>query len=683
MPPTPNKSKKPNNNGYQQKQQPQNNGYNQQINKLNKEKAEQAVKFGQQSVYNIQTGWDSSEDEEEEDDNDGDSWNDNSGNEEESSSGDDGLEQVVNGGKKKDQGQTHVITDPSSSESDMDQKNDNPFGNDEDEVLVEDDSDKYWTIGETQGDKYKMAKYADKYFQKDKHKKGLFKKQSVSEMLQWAPYSNVKHAFRKLDSKLNTQAKQTWKNICSYMGDRKSSKKSEGHIDKLLKYALKAPEELRDEIYIQIMKQTNKNPKKQSLMQGWRLLSIICSIFPPSDEFACYVAVYLFQQSKEAGDVGDCATFALKALDRTMAHGQRKMQPSPDEIQRIEHREPIHIKVWFLDRTFRVLLVTSQTKASQVEKALADAFRMRHPESFGLFEMEEPKPGWATEVYKKREQMDRQAKIDALQHLPFDRELEVNERIMDVMASWKRSKKKKDRKLRFVYKCKLFSKAQEGEYSRQGWKVAFITAVWHVRHELYPINEDHAYRLGALQLQATHGLKDQKDFYAPGVLIADVKDYVPYQLLKYEDKKLESNILKYHNVYKHLDKPDAYRKYIEIIRGEACPTYFGLTFFRCVRVSRLRKQKSTEQEDLLIGIGETGVLFLHPTSLKVIERYKMEEILTYGFRSNAFLFVAGTLMTQRKYQFATMLGKQMNDLLRAHIDLRVQQAEVQGYNLMN
>merc|ERR1712129_610336 len=50
----------------------------------------------------------------------------------------------------------------------------------------------------------------------------------------------------------------------------------------------------------------------------------------------------------------------------------------------------------------------------------------------------------------------------------------------------------------------------------------------------------------------------------------------------------------------------------------------------------------------------------NPTTLSIIERYKMEEILTYGFRSNAFLFVAGTLMTQRKYQFATMLGKQMN-----------------------
>jgi len=82
-----------------------------------------------------------------------------------------------------------------------------------------------------------------------------------------------------------------------------------------------------------------------------------------------------------------------------------------------------------------------------------------------------------------------------------------------------------------------------------------------------------------------------------------------------------------------------------------------------------------------LGVSENGVVFVDPTNSKIVEKYKMEEILTYGFRSNAFLFVAGTLMTQRKYQFATMLGKQMNDLVRAHIDLRVQQAEIQGYQI--
>uniref|UniRef100_A0A7S0TFM6 FERM domain-containing protein n=1 Tax=Elphidium margaritaceum TaxID=933848 RepID=A0A7S0TFM6_9EUKA len=364
-----------------------------------------------------------------------------------------------------------------------------------------------------------------------------------------------------------------------------------------------------------------------------------------------------------------------------MEVGQRRIQPMDLEIQRIEERQPISVKVYFLDGTFRTLLVTSQTRAQQVIASLSMALRLNHGESFGLFEMEEPRPGWEKRVYAKRDLMDRQAKIDDLQHMPYDRELETNERIMDVYSSWTRSSKKKQRRIRFVFKCKLHSKAQENSYTRNGWKIAFLTVVWHVIHGMYPLEEADACNLGALQLQAQHG-PQESSFYVPGVIQDVIERYVPYTMLEqYNASQCEAKILSKHGMFKHVDKQDAYRKYIEYLRKSNASVYFGCAYFRCVRVSRLKKQNTNEQIDLLLGISENGVIFVHPTTLAIIERYKMEEILTYGFRSNAFLFVAGTLMTQRKYQFATMLGKQMNDLLRAHIDLRVQQAEVQGFSV--
>ena len=466
------------------------------------------------------------------------------------------------------------------------------------------------------------------------------------------------------------------------MGNRKSGKPSMGHVEKLIRFALKAPEELRDEIYIQLVKQTTKNPRSDSLYKGWSLLAICCSIFPPSDEFACYLSVYLASRMKEASKVGNYATYSLQALDRTMEVGQRRIQPLDSEIKRIEEMQAIPIKVYFPDGTFRILMVTSQTRASQVELALSKALRLNHSASFGLFEMENPKPGWEIKVYENRKVMDRQQKIDDLQNMPFNRELEMNERIMDVASSWKRSKKKQDRNIRFVYKCKLHSKAQESSYSRNGWKIAFLSAIWHVIYGYYPIEEKSAIELASLQLQGINGLQENS-FYENGVIIDKIDEYLPFEFAsKLSKTESENLILNKHKQYKHLDKQDAYRKYIEYLRKSEAGLYFGNCYFRCVRVSRLKKQKIKEQEDLLLGISENGIIFVDPLKKNnIIERYKMEEILTYGFRSNAFLFVAGTLMTQKKYQFATMLGKQMNDLLRAHIDLRVQQAEAQGYNI--
>jgi hypothetical protein len=437
-------------------------------------------------------------------------------------------------------------------------------------------------------------------------------------------------------------------------------------------------------------------------------MCICCSIFQPSDEFATYLAAYLFERTKEIGVVGKSAVFSLQALDRTMEAGQRRLQPSHLEIERIEQRQPIPVKIFFLDGTFRSLLVTSQTRAQQLQGMLARVLQLNHGESFGIFELEEPQPGWEVAVYHKRERMARQAKIDALHHMPYDRELDINERIMDVVSSWTRSRQKKSRSIRLVYKCKLHSQAQESSYSRNGWKIAFLTSVWHVIHASYPMDEDDCWHLAALQLQGTRNIngheyeasaenknisnhnnnsdnnKNASDIYCDTGAIQDVVGrYCSYKLLeKYSAAECEARILQHHKFVRHLSKADAHRKYIASLR-KCSSVYFGASFFRCVRVSRLRSQAKNEKIDLVIGISENGLTVIDPLSQHILERYKMEEILTYGFRSRAFLFVAGTLMTQKKCQFATMVGKQMNDLLRAHIDLRVLQAEVQGYEIQH
>jgi len=47
------------------------------------------------------------------------------------------------------------------------------------------------------------------------------------------------------------------------MGDRSSGKGDEGHAEKLLKNCLSGPEDLRDEVYLQIIKQSTNNSNPQ------------------------------------------------------------------------------------------------------------------------------------------------------------------------------------------------------------------------------------------------------------------------------------------------------------------------------------------------------------------------------------------------------------------------------------
>jgi hypothetical protein len=54
---------------------------------------------------------------------------------------------------------------------------------------------------------------------------------------------------------------------------------------------------IRDEIYVQILKQTSENPKVESTIKGWRVLQLCISSFPPSEGFKDYLWSYIYKHS--------------------------------------------------------------------------------------------------------------------------------------------------------------------------------------------------------------------------------------------------------------------------------------------------------------------------------------------------------------------------------------------------
>ena len=92
-------------------------------------------------------------------------------------------------------------------------------------------------------------------------------------------------------------SKQMFRNILSYMGDRKSSKSEILHARKIIKLVLIGNQILRDEAYLQIYKQLHSNPKYTSLMRGWKLMAIMSSCFvPKNNDIYNLILSFLFYQ---------------------------------------------------------------------------------------------------------------------------------------------------------------------------------------------------------------------------------------------------------------------------------------------------------------------------------------------------------------------------------------------------
>ncbi|KAE8742932.1 hypothetical protein FOCC_FOCC011484 [Frankliniella occidentalis] len=189
------------------------------------------------------------------------------------------------------------------------------------------------------------------------HKKGIFRKKfSVRDMLSWSKVTRPNLGFlsdpiRKTmlvlsDKALKKDACELFKLIQIYMSDRKAKVGMTLNSVALdicnIGYGKPA---LRDELYIQICRQTTENPRRESLRRGWELMAICLAFFPPSPKFQSYLDGYMNRHRDPSFDfpevgkwpihvqISHYATVACKRLDRIGVSGKRSpRKPSVEEI---------------------------------------------------------------------------------------------------------------------------------------------------------------------------------------------------------------------------------------------------------------------------------------------------------------------------------------------------------------
>merc|ERR1711899_454440 len=97
-------------------------------------------------------------------------------------------------------------------------------------------------------------------------------------------------------------------------------------------------EEIKDEVYCQIMKQTtnNKSQVPESAQKGWRLFSIIAAYFTCSDNLKPFLFKYLETAAYDKRRAyHGTALVCLHNLRKTFKFGGRKNAPSIEEITAI------------------------------------------------------------------------------------------------------------------------------------------------------------------------------------------------------------------------------------------------------------------------------------------------------------------------------------------------------------
>ena len=515
-----------------------------------------------------------------------------------------------------------------------------------------------------------------------KHRHGLvdrlFRVGNVMDESRLLSYkkSLIKKALLKQNRELDDEAVQTFKNIMSYMGDRKSSKPPIEHAKKMLRNLMIAPSGLRDEAYMQICKQTTANPSHDSTIKGWELLSFYLATFPPSKNLRSFLLAHIQKAIDADGAsanprVKSLALLSKERLPTILQLGQRKQVPSTVELQCLMESKPIPIKVQLVDGSFKTLSIDPYCLISDVERQMHERFNVQYRAPFALYE---------------------QAAVNE------ERILDGQERILDVVASWengplveevkvekkvekakvyekapvdlKKVEKKAVKYESLLYKAKLVLKTSNPDLlaDPEAVNLIYLQATADVVSERYPCAEKDITVLGALQLQATFG-DYRKDQHVPGWLKPKIAEFMPVRLLekkvgtgKQSDALVaewEQKILSKYMKVSGFTALEAKLNYLDYVQEWV---FYGATFFTVEQ-----RQFKDYPSPLILGINCEGCLLMHPEKKTVLENYAYTDIVTWGHSDEKFIVVVGNIVQQRKLIFKSNDGKAMNHLIHDYV----------------
>ena len=308
----------------------------------------------------------------------------------------------------------------------------------------------------------------------------------------------------KLTGENTTRAIKMFAGTLKYMGETSEDVTHETAIEiaqKLLHQAIKRPE-LKDELYMHLVKQTRGNPNASTRLRAWELFYLVASTVPPSKLFMGLVSEYvhsLANDEHESDELRKKAELTWRALKRTAKAGARHTLPSFEEIDAALRGQSLQTIVFFLDETFEDLHYDLTATVLEAVEQLAGVIKLHNYTTFTLFE---------SRKLAERAVSGSDAHLD--EHVLLD----DHKYIADVLYEIRSMRGGKEAYTsRLLFKKRMFRETDETITETQFVNLSYVQAQYDYLQGNYPVVRDDASQMCALQIQAETGpnLIDQEE----------------------------------------------------------------------------------------------------------------------------------------------------------------------------
>ncbi|KAL2609200.1 hypothetical protein R1flu_027773 [Riccia fluitans] len=461
----------------------------------------------------------------------------------------------------------------------------------------------------------------------------------------------------KMNSDLMSRAVKLFGVVLKYTGSDASAGTTpltaQEQIDlilKIYKHTLKR-QELRDEMFAQLSKQTRNNPDRPCLLKAWELMYLCASAMPPGKELGAYLSEYVHEVAHATNGDPDVQAMALNtwnALKRSVKGGPRRISPAQEEIEHLLANKKLKTIAFFLDETFEEISYDMTTTIADAVEELASIIKLSSYNTFSLFECRKAVSG-SKAIDNGNEE-----------HISLD----DNKYVGDIVAEFKATKERNKGEVvqcKLLFKKRLFRESDEAITEPMFVQLSYVQSQHDYMLGNYPVGRDDAAQLAALQILAELGSVQNPE---TGMDWSQLVDRVlPKQVAVTRAKRdWEPDILNRYRAMAHLSKDDARQQLLRILRSLP----YGNSVFFSVR--KIEDPIGLLPGRIILGINKRGVHFFRPVPKEYLHSAELRDIMQFGSSNTAVFFkmrVAGVLHI---FQFETKQGEDICVALQTHIN---------------
>lgn len=441
----------------------------------------------------------------------------------------------------------------------------------------------------------------------------------IEEIMSWQKTELDEPLLRMADDHDKEGSIQMFRNLLSYMKERISSKEPLSHAYKFIRVVNAGNHILKDEAYLQVYKQLNNNPNRESLMRTWKFLAIISSCFIPDNEDIYHLILnFLFFKLKDEKKLDEQLqkhiNYIFVHLVKTANH-ERTNMPCMEELEYIERLKSIPIPIYFFSGKQTLFKVEPYTTFKEIKANIMGMldFNKQRAMFYSIYEI--------------------CFTLDGTE----ERFIDDNEIVGDVLSLWKGDIEKytmKKKAILFRFYLKLLIYYPYDDTNIDTISIIYYQTLYDVVTGKFNLTEDDILILSSLQLinefgsaleKAYLGLKENYERYIPGNKL----------LVMSKDQYIEK-IMETYNMLLYYSKKECKIEYIKLLEGYT--TYQAQQFD-----AKFHREKSSDNDDdipfdCILGFQPEGIIILNADRERVCF-YEYTTIKNWGISAHTFVIM--------------------------------------------